>query len=111
MSASRESETARGEPSLRSWFYALGFLGLALALISIGDMFSTRPYDGIVPVPYRRGGIEVRARVPESPAAKAGASAAPTCTARTRRVQVGSRGSCVAAKSAMIGICTVRGSR
>src|SRR5439155_13549685 len=50
----------------------LGFLGLALALVSIGDMFSTRPYDGIVPVPYGRGGIEVRATVPGSPAAKAG---------------------------------------
>ncbi len=72
LSASRESENARAEPSLRAWFYALGFLGLALALVSIGDMFSTRPYDGIVPVPYGRGGIEVRATVPGSPAAKAG---------------------------------------
>ena len=72
LSASRESENARAEPSLRAWFYALGFLGLALALVSIGDMFSTRPYDGIVPVPYGHGGIEVRATVPGSPAAKAG---------------------------------------
>jgi serine phosphatase RsbU (regulator of sigma subunit) len=35
-------------------------------------MFSARPYDGIVPVPYGREGIEVRATVPDSPAEKAG---------------------------------------
>ena len=35
-------------------------------------MFSARPYDGIVPVPYGREGIEVRATVPGSPAEKAG---------------------------------------
>src|SRR5215813_2164010 len=72
MSASRQSQNGRAEPSLRVWFYALGYLGLAIAVASIGDMFSSRPYDGIVPVPYRRGGIEVRATVPGSPAAKAG---------------------------------------
>ncbi len=57
---------------LRAWFYALGFLGLAIAVASIGDMFSSRPYDGIIPVAYRRGGIEVRKTVPGSPAARAG---------------------------------------
>ncbi len=35
-------------------------------------MFSARPYDGIVPIPYSRGGIEVRAVAPEGPAQKAG---------------------------------------
>ena len=35
-------------------------------------MFSARPYDGIVPVPYGRQGIEVRGTVPGSPAEKAG---------------------------------------
>ena len=42
------------ERSLRGWFYAIGFLGLAIALASIADMFSTRPYDGIMPMPYSR---------------------------------------------------------
>jgi serine phosphatase RsbU (regulator of sigma subunit) len=72
MSASTRTEAGETEPSLRAWFYALGLLGLAIAVASIGDMFSPRPYDGIVPVPYRRGGIEVRATVPDSPAARAG---------------------------------------
>jgi len=50
---------------------ALGFVGLAIAIASIADMFSARPYDGIVPVPYGRGGIEVRMVLPGSPAEKA----------------------------------------
>src|ERR1700694_342058 len=54
------------------WLLAVGFAGLAIAIASIADMFSARPYDGIVPVPYGRGGIEVRATVPGSPAEKAG---------------------------------------
>jgi serine phosphatase RsbU (regulator of sigma subunit) len=54
------------------WLLAVGFVGLAIAIASIADMFSARPYDGIVPVPYGRGGIEVRATVPGSPAEKAG---------------------------------------
>ncbi|HVQ54288.1 MAG TPA: hypothetical protein VMT25_03870, partial [Thermoanaerobaculia bacterium] len=54
------------------WFLAIGFVGLAIAIASIADMFSARPYDGIVPVPYGREGIEVRATVPGSPAEKAG---------------------------------------
>ena len=58
--------------SLRGWFYAIGFVGLAIALASIADMFSTRPYDGIVPMPYSRKGIDVRATTPGGPAAQAG---------------------------------------
>jgi serine phosphatase RsbU (regulator of sigma subunit) len=54
------------------WLLAVGFAGLAIAIASIADMFSARPYDGIVPVPYGRMGIEVRATVPGSPAEKAG---------------------------------------
>jgi len=54
------------------WLLAVGFAGLAIAIASIADMFSARPYDGIVPVPYGRTGIEVRATVPGSPAEKAG---------------------------------------
>ena len=50
---------------------ALGVVGLAIAIASIADMFSSRPYDGIVPVPYGRGGIEVRTVLPGSPAEKA----------------------------------------
>jgi serine phosphatase RsbU (regulator of sigma subunit) len=50
---------------------ALGVVGLAIAIASIADMFSARPYDGITPVPYGRGGIEVRMVLPGSPAEKA----------------------------------------
>src|SRR5262249_42896559 len=50
------------------WFLLLGFLGLAIALASIADMFLARAFDGIVPVPYGRDGIEVRSTVPGSPA-------------------------------------------
>jgi serine phosphatase RsbU (regulator of sigma subunit) len=56
----------------RFLYLAIGFAGLALAIASIADMFAPRPYDGIVPIPYSRGGIEVRAVVPGSPAANAG---------------------------------------
>jgi serine phosphatase RsbU (regulator of sigma subunit) len=61
-----------GESSLRGWFYAIGFVGLAIAVASIADMFSSRPYDGIVPMPYSRKGIDVRATTPGGPAARAG---------------------------------------
>jgi serine phosphatase RsbU (regulator of sigma subunit) len=54
------------------WFLAVGFVGLAIAIASIADMFSARPYDGIVPVPYGREGIDVRMVLPGSPAEKAG---------------------------------------
>ncbi|HEY7114292.1 MAG TPA: SpoIIE family protein phosphatase [Thermoanaerobaculia bacterium] len=56
----------------RVWFYAAGFVGLALAIVSIADMFSPRPNDGIVPMPYSRGGIEVRAVEAGGPAQVAG---------------------------------------
>lgn len=52
----------------RGLYLAIGFAGLALAVASIADMFSPRPYDGIVPVPYSRRGVEVRAVVPGGPA-------------------------------------------
>jgi serine phosphatase RsbU (regulator of sigma subunit) len=67
------SETGRAISWSRSgWILALGFLGLAIAIASIADMFSARPYDGIVPVPYGREGIEVRETMPGTPAEKAG---------------------------------------
>ena len=56
----------------RAWFLVVGFLGFAIALASIADMFSARPFDGVVPVPYGRDGIEVRSTAPGSPAEKAG---------------------------------------
>ena len=68
------SLTADGRPagSRPGWFLAVGFAGLAIALASIADMFSARPYDGIVPVPYGREGIDVRLVLPGTPAEKAG---------------------------------------
>ncbi|HEV8231802.1 MAG TPA: SpoIIE family protein phosphatase [Thermoanaerobaculia bacterium] len=62
------TNSARG----RALYLAIGFAGLALAIASIADMFAPRPYDGIVPVPYSRGGIEVRAAASRSPADVAG---------------------------------------
>src|SRR5438552_7073439 len=58
--------------SARAFYLAIGFAGLSLAVASIADMFAPRPYDGIVPVPYSRGGIEVRASVSGGPAEAAG---------------------------------------
>ncbi|HWZ85703.1 MAG TPA: PDZ domain-containing protein, partial [Thermoanaerobaculia bacterium] len=73
---SKTSEKGRAAVGPRSgWILAVGFLGLAMAIASIADMFSARPYDGIVPVPYGRDGIEVRETVPASPAEKAGIKA------------------------------------
>jgi serine phosphatase RsbU (regulator of sigma subunit) len=72
---------AAGEPrpaparSGRAWFYAAGLVGLAIAIVSIADMFSPRPNDGVVPMPYSRGGIEVRAVQPGGPAQAAGIQA------------------------------------
>ena len=57
--------------SLRGWLYAVGLIGLAIAVASIADMFSARPNDGIVPIPYRTGGIEVRSVAPGGPAQQA----------------------------------------
>src|SRR5262249_33856009 len=70
-----EERGARAGGSLRVWFYAVGLLGLAIAVASIADMFSARPNDGIVPVPYRTGGIEVRMVAPGGAAEKAGIAA------------------------------------
>ncbi|MFY9550719.1 MAG: SpoIIE family protein phosphatase [Thermoanaerobaculia bacterium] len=61
--------TAGSRPA---WLLAVGFAGLAIAIASIADMFSARPYDGIAPVPYGREGIEVRSVIPGGPAEKAG---------------------------------------
>jgi serine phosphatase RsbU (regulator of sigma subunit) len=78
---SEEPVRAAGEPrpslapSGRAWFYAAGLIGLAIAIVSIADMFSPRPNDGIVPMPYSRGGIEVRAVEPGSPSEAAGIQA------------------------------------
>ena len=62
---------AQGESSLRVWLYVIGFLGLAIAVASIADMFSPRPYDGIIPMPYSRKGIDVRGTMAGGPAEKA----------------------------------------
>ncbi|MEP6768874.1 MAG: SpoIIE family protein phosphatase [Acidobacteriota bacterium] len=70
-STAPEPQKAPGESSLRVWFYVLGFVGLAIAVASIADMFSPRPYDGIIPMPYSRKGIDVRATMPGGPAEKA----------------------------------------
>src|SRR5215472_3146726 len=69
--AIREQTAPAGRGSRRSWFYAVGFVGLAIAVASIADMFSARPYDGIVPAPYSKTGIDVRATVPGGPADRA----------------------------------------
>ena len=63
----------------QAWFLIVGFLGFAVALASIADMFSARPFDGIVPVPYGRDGIGVRAAAAGSPAEKAGIHAGEMC--------------------------------
>ena len=65
-------ESGPGSGPRPGWLLAIGFAGLAIAIASIADMFSVRPYDGIVPVPYGRLGIEVRSTVPASPAEKSG---------------------------------------
>lgn len=83
-------ETAKsGSPAAgpaAGWILAAGFLGLAIAIASIADMFSARPYDGIVPVPYGREGIEVRETVPGSPADKAGIKAGECVIGIGRRI-------------------------
>jgi serine phosphatase RsbU (regulator of sigma subunit) len=61
--------TAESRPG---WLLAVGFAGLAIAIASIADMFSARPYDGIAPEPYAKDGIAVRAVVAGGPAEKAG---------------------------------------
>jgi serine phosphatase RsbU (regulator of sigma subunit) len=74
----QEWARAAGEPlpaparSGRAWFYAAGLVGFAIAIVSIADMFSPRPNDGVVPTPYSRGGIEVLSVEPGGPAQAAG---------------------------------------
>jgi serine phosphatase RsbU (regulator of sigma subunit) len=81
------SETGRAVSWSRSgWILAAGFLGLAMAIASIADMFSARPYDGITPVPYMREGIEVRETMPGSPAEKAGIKAGECVLGIGRRI-------------------------
>jgi len=82
------SLTAGGRPagSRPGWFLAVGFAGLAIALASIADMFSARPYDGIVPVPYGREGIDVRMVLPATPAEKAGIKAGECIQGIGRRI-------------------------
>jgi serine phosphatase RsbU (regulator of sigma subunit) len=78
-----------GHPAAASrpaWFLAVGFAGLAIAIASIADMFSARPYDGIVPVPYGREGIEVRMVLSGSPAEKAGIKAGECIQGIGRRI-------------------------
>lgn len=67
-----DTSAPRADKSARTLYLAIGFAGLALAVASIADMFAPRPYDGIVPAPYSRGGIEVRASTSGSPADAAG---------------------------------------
>ncbi|HEY7863266.1 MAG TPA: hypothetical protein VIE39_06390, partial [Thermoanaerobaculia bacterium] len=57
------------------WFLALGIAGLVIAIASVADMFRLRPHDGIVPMPYSRGGIEIRSVIPGGPAQRAGIKA------------------------------------
>src|SRR5499427_5734609 len=81
------SETGRAVSWSRSgWILAAGVLGLAMAIASIADMFSARPYDGITPVPYGREGIEVRETMPGSPAEKAGIKAGECVLGIGRRI-------------------------
>ncbi len=79
-------KAGRPAGSRPGWFLAVGFAGLAIAIASIADMFSARPYDGVVPVPYGREGIEVRATVPGSPAEKAGIKAGECIQGIGRRI-------------------------
>src|ERR1700752_3134200 len=66
--ALRIPPSSTGGTSLRGSFYTIGLVGLAIAVASIADMFSPRPSDGIVPVPYGHGGIEGREVLPGGPA-------------------------------------------
>lgn len=58
--------------ALRRAVVWLGVAACLLAGMSVVDMLLPRPYDGVVPEPYGRGGIVVRDLVPEGPAEKAG---------------------------------------
>jgi S1-C subfamily serine protease len=56
----REQTAAAERGSRRSWFYAVGFVGLASRSLRLRICSSARPYDGIVPAPYSKTGIDVR---------------------------------------------------
>lgn len=51
---------------------AFGFVGLAIAIASLADMFVRRPADGIVPYPYGQDGVLVREVTHGSGAEQAG---------------------------------------
>ncbi|MCG3193344.1 MAG: hypothetical protein DIJKHBIC_02594 [Thermoanaerobaculia bacterium] len=50
----------------------IGVVGCLIAGMSVVDMFLPKPYDGVVPDPYSRGGIAVRDLVPGGAADTAG---------------------------------------
>ena len=58
--------------SRRKLLLAIGFVGLAIAVGSLADMFVRRPADGIVPYPYGQDGVLVREVVRGSGADRAG---------------------------------------
>jgi serine phosphatase RsbU (regulator of sigma subunit) len=58
--------------SRRKALLAFGFVGLAIAVGSLADMFVRRPADGIVPYPYGQDGVLVREVVHDSGAEQAG---------------------------------------
>jgi serine phosphatase RsbU (regulator of sigma subunit) len=82
----RPAGSGQSGASRPGWFLAVGFAGLAIAIASIADMFSARPYDGIVPVPYGREGIDVRMVLPGTPAEKAGIKAGECIQGIGRRI-------------------------
>ena len=58
--------------ALRTTALWLGIAGCLIAVLSVVDMFLPRPYDGVVPDPYGKGGIVVRDLVPGGGAESAG---------------------------------------
>lgn len=59
-------------PSRRRLLFAFGLAGLTVAVISVADMFTRRPFDGITPSAYSAEGVLVRTVAPGSGAAAAG---------------------------------------
>ncbi len=58
--------------SRRKALLAFGFVGLAIAVGSLADMFVRRPSDGIMPYPYGQEGVLVREVARDSGAERAG---------------------------------------
>jgi serine phosphatase RsbU (regulator of sigma subunit) len=58
--------------SRRALLLVFGFVGLAIALASLADMFIRRPADGVVPYPYGPDGVLVREVLKGSGAESAG---------------------------------------